>query len=90
MNDSEKDIVNIATASWTPLKNGLSILEKSDKVINFTGTANKKNADYIFTNHYYEVDVRYNDKYKIPENFNIFKVKYIDGIKVFSIYKKKY
>jgi hypothetical protein len=90
LNDSEKDIVNIATASWTPLKNGLSILEKSDKVINFTGTANKKNADYIFTNHYYEVDVRYNDKYKIPENFNIFKVKYIDGIKVFSIYKKKY
>ena len=90
LNDSEKDIVNIATASWTPLKNGLSILEKSDKVINFIGTANKKNADYIFTNHYYEVDVRYNDKYKIPENFNIFKVKYIDGIKVFSIYKKKY
>lgn len=90
LNDSEKDIVNIATASWTPLKNGLSILEKSDKVINFTGTANKKNADYIFTNHYYEVDIRYNDKYKIPENFNIFKVKYIDGIKVFSIYKKKY
>ena len=90
LNDSEKDIVNIATASWTPLKNGLSILEKSDKVINFIGTANKKNADYIFTNHYYEVDIRYNDKYKIPENFNIFKVKYIDGIKVFSIYKKKY
>ena len=90
LNDSEKDIVNIATASWTPLKNGLSILEKSDKVINFTGIANKKNADYIFTNHYYEVDIRYNDKYKIPENFNIFKVKYIDGIKVFSIYKKKY
>ena len=28
MNDSDEDIINIATASYTPLKNGLSILKK--------------------------------------------------------------
>ena len=59
------------------------------KNIKFIGTANKKIADYIYTNYFYDVDIRYNNKYLIPNNFYLFKTLYIDDIKVYSIYKKK-
>ena len=54
----------------------------------FTGTANKEKADYIFTTNYFEVDTRFNKKYSIPSNFYLFKTLNIDGIKIYSIYKK--
>ena len=88
--DSKDDNIVVATASWTPLKNGLSLIPKNKrKNIKFIGTANKKIADYIYTNYFYDVDIRYNNKYLIPNNFYLFKTLYIDDIKVYSIYKKK-
>ena len=89
LNNSDKEEITIATASWTPLKNGISLIsEEVQKKINFSGTAKKEDSDFIYTNFFYEVDVRFNDKYEIPDNFSIFKTLYIDGIKVYSIYKK--
>ncbi len=89
MKDTKKQTTIVATASWTPLKNGLSMVPNHiKKDILFTGTANMENADYIYTNFFYEIDTRYNKKYSIPENFNIFKTLYIDDIKVYSVYKK--
>ena len=84
-----KKNVTIATASWTPLIDGTSIISSDLKnKIKFIGTANKEKADYIYTNFFYEVDFRYNNKYEIPDNFYLFKTLYIDDIKVYSIYKK--
>ena len=90
INDAKKDVIKIGTASWTPLKNGVSMipLEKRKKII-FTGTNDKVNADYIYTNHFYEIDVRYDKKYEIPDNFYLFKSLFIDDIRVYSIYKNK-
>ena len=90
LNDSKKNKITIATASWTPLKNAISLISsKNKKKLYFTGTANKEEADYIYTNYFYEVDVRYNNKYNIPNNFYLFKTLYSDDIRVYSIYKKK-
>ena len=90
INDSKKNNIIVATASWTPLENGASLISNKKKKINFIGTANKEKADYIYTNYFYEIDIRYNRKYDIPKNFSLFKTLYIDGIKVYSIYKKKF
>ena len=50
-----------------------SLIPKSKwERMNFVGT-NFEKADYIYSNHYYEVDTNYNKKYKIPENFYLFK-----------------
>ena len=89
LNDSPKKNITIATASWTPLKNGISLIfSNNNKNIKFIGTANKEKADYIYSNYFYEIDSRYNKKYNIKNNFYLFKSLYIDGIKVYSIYKK--
>jgi len=86
--NKQKKIV-IATASWTPLEDALSLIPIKDRNrLVFSGTANKEKADYIFTNYFYEVDVRFNKKYSIPSNFYLFKTLNIDGIKIYSIYKK--
>ena len=90
INDSKKNNIIVATASWTPFENGASLISNKKKKINFIGTANKEKADYIYTNYFYEIDIRYNRKYDIPKNFILFKTLYIDGIKVYSIYKKKF
>ena len=70
-------------------KNGISLIfPNNNQNIKFIGTANKEKADYIYSNYFYEIDSRYNKKYNIPNNFYLFKSLYIDGIKVYSIYKK--
>ena len=84
----DKTIVKIGTASWTPLENGRSLIDKNywDK-LNFTGTSNKSNADYIYTNYYYETNPRYEKKYFIPSNFKLIKSLSIDNTLIYSIYK---
>ena len=86
---SKKDKIYIATASWTPLEDARSLIPK--KLWNrfvFLGTSNMNEADYIYSNYYYEVDTNYNKKYKIPKNFSLYKNLIIDGTRIYSIYKK--
>ena len=96
--DGIKDIINthnsktnvsIGTASWTPIENARALFSKSDldNVI-FKGTSNKETADYIYSNHYFEIDVRYNKKYEIPSNFYLYKTFSVDNPRIYSIYKK--
>ncbi|MDB9705621.1 hypothetical protein OAA54_01215 [Pelagibacteraceae bacterium] len=97
--DAIKDIINLkkkdskiilGTASWTPLEDARSMISEDNwSSLIFSGTANKFNADYIYSNHYYEVDTRYNNKYEIPKNFYLYKVHSVDNIIVYSIYKNK-
>tara|TARA_Y100000590_G_C15545546_1_gene948774 strand:- start:476 stop:949 length:474 start_codon:yes stop_codon:yes gene_type:complete len=84
-----KNTILISTASWTPLENARSLIERKywDKLV-FLGTNNKEKADYIYSNHYYEVNTNFNKKYEIPENFSLYKTLKIDGTRIYSIYKK--
>ena len=64
------------------------LLKENDKKrLNFVGQEYNK-ADYIYTNYIYEVDIRYNNKYKIPENFKEFDKLIIDEIPIYTIYKR--
>ena len=84
----EEGILNIATASWTPLEDARSLISKNDwKRLNFVGTE-FENADFIYSNFYYEVNTTFNKKYKIPKNFSLYKTLIIDGTRIYSIYKK--
>ncbi len=81
--------VSIATASWTPLEDAKFQIDKDSRNrLIFLGTSNKEDASYIYSNHFYEVDININSKYKIPKNFSIYKELIIDGSKIYTIYKK--
>ena len=85
----DKDKIKIGTASFTPLEDARSLIDKKfwHKFI-FLGTNNLENADYIYTNHIYDIDTNINTKYQIPANFKLHKVVSKNKIRVFSIYKK--
>ena len=80
--------IKIGTASWTPLEDARSLLPRNywDQLI-FQGT-DFYNADYIYSNHYYEVNFKLNKKYAIPNTFSLYKTLTIDGTRIYSIYKK--
>jgi hypothetical protein len=84
----QMNYIVLGTASWTPLENARSLIPKKMwSKLNFVGT-NFENADFIYSNHYYEVDINYNKKYQIPKNFSLYKTFSIDDTKIYSIYKK--
>lgn len=83
------DKIKIATASWTPLEEVIYYINNDDrKKLIFLGTSNKIDADYIYTNHFYDVNTNLNNKYDIPDNFSKLKEFVIDGSKIFTIFKK--
>ena len=86
--ENNNSVINVANASWTPFFNGKDLLKEDDKKrLNFVGQEYDK-ADYIYTNYIYEVDIRYNNKYTIPENFKEFDKLIIGEIPIYTIYKR--
>ena len=86
----EKDtkLVKIANASWTPLHRTLEIYRKDEREKIKLVNQNYKDANYIYTNHISEVDKTVNDKYNIPKNFRKFYDFTVDGIVIYSVYKR--
>ena len=86
---NNKEKIIIGTASWTPLQDARSLIKMDlwDQLA-FSGTSNKEEADYIYTNYYYEINNKINKKYEIPKNFYLYKSLIIDGTTIYSIYKK--
>lgn len=89
LEDLNKEMIKVSSASFVPFKNGADLLTKeSKKKLIFLGNEYDK-SDYIYTNLIYEVDIEYNNKYKIPDSFEIFYTHSINEINIFKIYKKK-
>ena len=87
--ENNKEIIKVGNASWTPFFNGRDILINEEKnKFKFVGQQFSQ-ADYIYTNFIYEVDPRYNKKYKIPNNFTEIEKIIINEIPIYSIYKRK-
>ena len=83
-----KNEINVANASFVPYYRISDVLNESDKKrINFVGTDYDK-ADYIYNNYVYEINPEYDDKYKIPKNFEMIYKLEIDGIIIYEIYKR--
>ena len=88
--EKDKNIVNIGVSSFTTLDRSIVLLDKKVRnKINIVGQEHKS-ADYIFTNFMSEVDKNIDNKYEIPTNFKLFDEFFINGIKVYEVYKKNY
>ena len=69
----EEGDIYLATASFSPLENARSLIPiKEWKRLKFVGTEFSE-ANYIYSNYYYEVNVNYNKKYEIPKIFHYIK-----------------
>ena len=83
------NLIKVASASWVPLNRSIEILDKEKRdLIKFVGQEYEK-ADYIYTNYISEVDKNLNKKYDIPINFIKIYDHVVDGLKVYTLYKKK-
>ena len=91
---NDDTFLNISTASYSDLNNihlsSNKHMEYSKK-LSFNGTSKESrvNADYIFTNYYYDRNPNHSEKYKIPSNFFSYYKLIIDGIIINELFKKK-
>ena len=86
--NKDKDIIKIGVASFLPLERSLKLMNEDTKgKIKIIGQ-DFKNADYLFTNFVSEVDKKFNDKYKIPDNFSKINEFVLDNIIIYQVYKK--
>ena len=86
--EKNNQTINIGVASWTAVERSLLLLSANDrKKINIVGQEYHQ-ADYLFNNFISEVNKNINDKYDIPKNFELYDEYYIDGIKIYEVYKK--
>ena len=87
-NDNKR--IKIGNASWGPLEDVLNFfVENEKKKIELLGNANLEQSDFIFTNYMYDVNILFNKKYNIPQNFILLESVVKDGTLIYSIYKKK-
>ena len=86
--EKNSQTINIGVASWTTLERSLALLSANDRrKINVVGQEYRQ-ADYLFNNFISEVNKKINDKYDIPKDFELYDEFYIDGIKIYEVYKK--
>ena len=85
---NNNNIIKIGVAAWYPVERSAALLkEKDQKRFNFVGQ-DYDSADYIFTNFISEVDKKYNNKYKIPNNFKKIFGFQLQSYDIYEIYKK--
>ena len=90
LRDANNDnIIRVGNGSASPMSDIMYMFDKTQRnKIVLIGNDNLQNADYIFTNYIYEVNIKFNDKYKIPKNFKLYKSLEKNDTLIYSIYKK--
>ena len=89
-NENYKKPIKIATSSFTDLNKTKFIIEKDLRDQLIILGSDKTNADFIFTNYYYNRPPYLEEKFLIPGNYySIIKLE-IGGLLVNEIFKKKY
>ena len=87
--DPNKKNYKVAAASFVDLYLSRSMLNNENKKkIEILGQ-NYDNAEYIFNNFYYEINTNFDDKYKIPENFEKFFEIRRGKVLINEVYKRK-
>ena len=82
-------IIKIGVASYLPLERSIKMIDKNvRKKVRVVGQ-NYLEADYIFNNNISEVNKFNNNKYKVPNNFNLIENFSINGFLFYEIYEKK-
>ena len=86
--EKNKKFIKVGTASFLPLERSIKLLDLKDREKIMIVGQNYENADYLYTNFISEVDKNIDDKYKIPDNFNIINEFILDNITVYQVFKK--
>ena len=86
--EEDTKLIKIANASWTPLQRTLEIYKKDEREKVKLVNQNYEDANYIYTNHISEVDKTVNDKYNIPKSFSKFYDFTVDGVVIYSVYRR--
>ena len=88
-NNPEKDKIIIGVASFTNLYLSKKMLPKSIENKIIIAGQDFKNADFIFNNHIFEINPKFNDKYFIPKTFKKYTSLKKGNILINEFYKKK-
>ena len=86
--EKNKNLIKIGTASYVSLHRSLKLLDKKERKRIIIVGQEYQNADYLYSNFMSEVDKKYNDKYKIPNNFSKINSFVLDNITVYEVFKK--
>ena len=86
--EKNKNDIYIGAASFTTLARSFNLVDKEKRDrIKIVGLDFDR-ANYIFTNFMSEVNKNTDKKYDIPKNFVLFDTFYVNGVKVYEVYKK--
>ena len=85
---NNKSKIYVGINSWYPLWRMRELLPDSDKkrIVFVFDDINK--ADYVYSNKIFNVNVNKSNKFKLNENFKIFKQRIIDNILIYEVHKK--
>ncbi len=86
--EKNKYQIKIGVASFLTVERSAKILNKKDREKIVVVGQEYQDADYIYTAFISEVDIKGNDKYKIPSNFTKIDEFILDGIRVYEVFKR--
>ena len=87
--EDKSSYIKIAVNSWYPLWRMKELLPHKDKIrIKFIFN-NKNEANYIYSNEIFDIDVRKSKKYKLDPSFKIYKRYIVNDVIIYKIYIKK-
>ncbi len=88
-NEDKSSNIKIAVNSWYPLWRMKELLQHEDRIRVKFIFDNKNEANYIYSNEIFDIDVRKSEKYKLDPSFKVYKRYIVDDIIIYKIYKKK-
>ena len=88
VNVNSKSKIYIGVNSWYPLWRMKELLPEFDKkrIIFVFDDINK--ADYVYSNKIFNVNIKKSNKFKLNENFKIYKQRIIDDLIIYEVHKK--
>ncbi len=89
LKEDKSSKIKVSVNSWYALWRMKELLPAKDRNrLEFTFD-DKNNADYIYSNRIFDVDIEKSEKYKLDPSFKIFKRYIVDNVIIYEIYTKR-
>ena len=89
LKEDKSSKIKVSVNSWYALWRMKELLPANDRNrLEFTFD-DKNNADYIYSNRIFDVDIEKSEKYKLDPSFKIFKRYIVDNVIIYEIYTKR-
>ena len=86
--EDKSSIIKIAVNSWYPLWRMRELLPHEDKIRVKFIFDDKRDANYVYSNEIFDVNVQKSEKYKLDPSFKFYKSYIVDDIIIYKVYKK--